>query len=343
MKKKETYLYVLLLPHMDKEYNLSYKVKFGYTENLDSRMKNGYGAYYGEEGYQILHAYKGYFTKDIDETAIKQYLKKYSIFGTEWFRCCREVLEFFETYNTTEKLKQKISEIPMTRKYRTKFYKVNYMLIDYLLQFYYGDISDVMVIQNKREELENILREYSERDQYKYLKEEYDFDLNSFKKYENNRLKRNQENGINQKIEEFKRLKTSIERFKMLLEYSETTSKENFENFLELIPGKYKDYYTIVGPEIIRASGCDESKIKKRWIDFVSNSKIKDKIVSEIYKMFLVGQRYTKANIKNSLNQLYQKFGYRKKAKATDLGLYYIIKPVVTSEKKPGFEIIAKR
>jgi hypothetical protein len=74
MKKKETYLYVLLLPHMDKEYNLSYKVKFGYTENLDSRMKSGYGAYYGEEGYQILHAYKGYFTKDIDETAIKQYL-----------------------------------------------------------------------------------------------------------------------------------------------------------------------------------------------------------------------------------------------------------------------------
>ena len=38
MEKKETYLYVLLLPHMDKEYNLSYKVKFGYTENFENRM-----------------------------------------------------------------------------------------------------------------------------------------------------------------------------------------------------------------------------------------------------------------------------------------------------------------
>ena len=67
---KETYLYVLLLPHMDEEYNLSYKVKFGYTENFKSRMKNGYEAYYGDEAYQVLHVYKGDFSED-DEFAIK--------------------------------------------------------------------------------------------------------------------------------------------------------------------------------------------------------------------------------------------------------------------------------
>jgi hypothetical protein len=129
----------------------------------------------------------------------------------------------------------------------------------------------------------------------------------------------------------------------MLLEYSESTSKENLENFLELIPGKYKDYYTIVGPEIIKACGCDESKIKKKWREKLSNGEVKDDVDSEIYKMFKVGQRYTKSDIKDSLNNLYQRLGYQKKAKATDLELYYIMIPILTSEKKAGFELIGKR
>ena len=152
------------------------------------------------------------------------------------------------------------------------------------------------------------------------------------------------ENEVEQKVEEFEALKTTIDRLKMLLEYSESTSKENLENFLELIPGKYKDYYTIVGPEIIKACGCDESKIKKKWRESLSNSKIEDEVVSEIYKMFKVGQRYTKSDIKDALNSLYERKGYQKKAKATDLELYYLMKPVyLTAEKKNGFELIGKR
>ena len=152
------------------------------------------------------------------------------------------------------------------------------------------------------------------------------------------------ENEVEQRVEEFEALKTTIDRLKMLLEYSESTSKENLENFLELIPGKYKDYYTIVGPEIIKACGCDESKIKKKWRESLSNSKIEDDVVSEIYKMFKVGQRYTKSDIKDALNNLYQRKGYQKKAKATDLELYYLMKPVyLTAEKKNGFELIGKR
>jgi hypothetical protein len=151
------------------------------------------------------------------------------------------------------------------------------------------------------------------------------------------------ENEVEQKVEEFEALKTTIDRFRMLLEYSESTSKENLENFLELIPGKYKDYYTIVGPEIIKACGCDESKIKKKWRESLSNNVVEDDVVSEIYKMFKVGQRYTKVDIKNALNNLYERKGYQKKAKATDLELYYLMKPILTPDKKHGFELIGKR
>ena len=339
---KETYLYVILLPHMDKDYNLSYKIKFGYTENFKSRMKNGYEAYYGDEAYQVLHVYKGDFNED-DEFAIKQYLNEYCLFKKEWFKCCQEVLEFFNTYDTTEKLKQKISEIPVVRKTKKAYHKVNYILLDYLVQTYYNDICEVLEIQNKRNELEIILRKYTERNQYNYLKEVYNFDLESFNKYQEYRLSKTLENKIKQKVEEFNEIKTVKDKLKLLVEYSKTTTKENLENFLELIPGKYKDYYTIVGPEIISACSYAESEIKKRWRETISNGEIKDEVTAEIYKTFRVGQRYTKSDIKDTLNNLYQRMGYQKKAKSTDLELYYIMKPILTPEKKAGFEIIGKR
>jgi dissimilatory sulfite reductase (desulfoviridin) alpha/beta subunit len=76
----------------------------------------------------------------------------------------------------------------------------------------------------------------------------------------------------------------------------------------------------------------------------MSNNEVKDDVVSEIYKTFSVGQRYSKKNIKDTLNDLYQRLGYQKKAKATDLELYYLMKSVyLTADKQNGFELIGKR
>lgn len=339
--KKETFLYVLLLSHMDREYGLSYKVKFGFTENFEQRLKTGYEAYYGEESVKVIHVYKGEFTKEKDEFAVKQYLQEYSIHGNEWFKCCQEVLGFFNTYNTTEKLKKKISEIPI-KKFEIKYHKVNYMLLDYLIQTYYKS-EEVLQTQSKRNELENILREYTERNQYNYLKEEYGFVLDEFLQYQEIRLKTCSDDMIKKKVEEFNGIRNVKDKLKFLVEYSKLANEENLGNFLELIPGKYKDYYQIVGPDIITACSYAESEIKKRWMEKVSNGEVKDEVVSEIYKTFEVGKRYTKVDIKEALNNLYQRKGYQKKAKATDLELYYLMKPILTPDKKAGFELIGKR
>ena len=154
------------------------------------------------------------------------------------------------------------------------------------------------------------------------------------------------EDEVNQKVEEFGRIRSVMDKLRFLLDYSETATKENLDNFLELIPGKYKDYYKIVGPDIIRACGCDESRIKKKWREVLSNSEVKDDVVVKIYQMFKVGQKYTKSGIKDSLNQLYQNLGYQQKAKATDLELYYIMKAIKLQEDGKwvhGFELIGKR
>jgi len=154
------------------------------------------------------------------------------------------------------------------------------------------------------------------------------------------------EDEVEKKVEEFNGIRNVKDKLKFLVEYSKITTKENLENFLELVPGKYKDYYTIVGPDIITACSYTESDIKRRWMEKVSNNEVKDDVISEIYKTFNVGQRYTKSDIKESLNNLYQRLGYQKKAKATDLEIYYLMKYVKFQDSVGkwvnGFELIGK-
>lgn len=343
MEKKETYLYVLLLPHMDKEYNLSYKIKFGFAENFEQRMKAGYSAYYGEEGYRVLHVYKGYFTQKEDEFAIKQYLKEYSLFGNEWFKCCQEVLGFFNTYDTSEKLKKKISEIPVTKKSTERAYhKVDFMLLDYIIQIYYNDLLDKSEIRNKQEELKKILREYSKKNQYNYLKENYGFNLESYNKYVKSKLEGATQKACEMAIE-FNSVRDTSKKLRMLVELEslDGVTKRDVSSFLELIPPKFKEYYTIIGPDFIKQFSCNEAEIKKEWIKKSTNEQID--VASEIYNIFEVGKRYTKADIKETLKGLYSRLGYQKTAKASDLEQYFKVKGILTPDKKNGFELLEKK
>jgi hypothetical protein len=151
------------------------------------------------------------------------------------------------------------------------------------------------------------------------------------------------EDEVSHKVEEFNNIKRVNDRLRFLIDYSKNSEKKNFENFLELIPGKYKDYYTIVGPDIITSCSYAESEIKKKWQEVISNGEIQDDVTKEIYNNFFVGKRYTKSDIKEILKSLYQKLGYQKTAKATDLEVYFVMKPILTSDKKHGFEILGKR
>jgi hypothetical protein len=154
------------------------------------------------------------------------------------------------------------------------------------------------------------------------------------------------EDEVNQKIEEFNKIKTVKDKLKFLINFASSSSKENLENFLELVPGKYKDYYTIVGPEIITACSYAESEIKKRWMETVSNSEIKDNVISKIYYTFKVGEKYTNKSIKEKLSILYKDLEYKKTAKATDLEIYYIVKAIKLQEDGKwvnGLELIGKR
>ena len=150
-------------------------------------------------------------------------------------------------------------------------------------------------------------------------------------------------------VEKFNQLSNSTKKLRYLVEISEdsTILKDDISAFLELIPGRFKDYYYDVGPDTIKKCGCFESEVKKEWRRQKSNGKIEDIVVSRTYDLFRVGKKYANKDIKDKLKALYQELEYDQKAKATDLELLFIMKAIKlqdsTGKWVHGVEILGKR
>ena len=149
-------------------------------------------------------------------------------------------------------------------------------------------------------------------------------------------------------VEEFNHYGDTTSRLKMLVQISEDKSltSSDIGAFLEMIPPKYKDYYLIVGPDIIRACGCFECEVKKRWRKEVEGDDYNEQVISRMGDMFRIGHKYSKSGIKESLKKLYQELDYKKTAKATDLEVIYVTKAIKLQEDGKwvnGFEILGKR
>ena len=142
---------------------------------------------------------------------------------------------------------------------------------------------------------------------------------------------------------EFNGVGDTSRKLKMLVELDslKEVTKKDISSFLELIPPKFKEYYTIMGPDFIRANKYQEADIRREWTKLRANKTID--IASEIYKIFEVGKRYTKADIKETLKGLYSRLGYQKTAKASDLEQYFKVKGILTPDKKNGFELLEKK
>ena len=100
-----------------------------------------------------------------------------------------------------------------------------------------------------------------------------------------------------------------------------------------------------MGPQKCRSLSYDVSKINKAISDLQFDI---SKLQEEIYKLFLLSNRYTKASIKQTLSSLYSSLGYNKTPKANDLEEYFELKRCTianssTGKREEGFEILSKK
>ena len=115
---------------------------------------------------------------------------------------------------------------------------------------------------------------------------------------------------------------------------------------LERIPYTYSNYYIALGPDRCKALNYEVTKISKEFSDMQFD---KSQLEDEIYKTFTIGERYTKAGIKDTLKNLYKFLGYNKTPKANDLDKYFELKECKvlvdkeSGKRDMGFEIIKRK
>jgi len=149
--------------------------------------------------------------------------------------------------------------------------------------------------------------------------------------------------------EKFAGIKNSVDKLKALVELAESgdLGEKDFNDFLSLIPPRLKEYYIEMGPDRIRANSFQESKLKEEWDrQKRGEAGISEDLANVIFGYFKLGHRYSKSGIKETLKEMYQKYGYKKTAKASDLQEYFWTKDVKFLEDGKwvnGFEIQGKR
>lgn len=154
---------------------------------------------------------------------------------------------------------------------------------------------------------------------------------------------------VDKEVAEFEAIGNVRDKLKYLVKFTTETpgiTKQRINNFLAQIPEKYERYYSILGPDRIKANGYHESYLKKEWIKENSEANIDNGMIEKIYCTFEIGKKYSKAKIKTTLKDIYSNFEFEGVAKASDLTNYFVMKDVKFVEDKKtvhGFEILGKR
>jgi len=141
---------------------------------------------------------------------------------------------------------------------------------------------------------------------------------------------------INAKVEEFKDLKTFPEKMRLVCESGLDPQLQ--VKFLERVPMKYVRIYLQLGPDRCKAYSYRQSLLEQEILDTANNASIKNIIESEILSRFNIGDRLKKIDIKNILREIYEKYGYTKTPKATDLEEYFKLKRCKITESGEAFE-----
>ena len=133
------------------------------------------------------------------------------------------------------------------------------------------------------------------------------------------------------------------ERMKLLCDYN--FYGEDLHAALKSIPIIYSNYYTILGPEIIKSLSYQRSKLEKEYSSLVNNQDNKESLLDLLILNFKIGEKYPLVFIKNTLREIYEKLGLTLSPKASDLVNYFNIKKVLilnkeTGKKDHGYEII---
>ena len=135
---------------------------------------------------------------------------------------------------------------------------------------------------------------------------------------------------INTYLDTIYSIKDITERYRYLCSLEESTAL----SCLPHLPESFVNYYTVLGPERMKALRYNATDMKREYEGIIGNQEIN--IRDYIIPAFTVGEIYSKAEVKKKLGEIYNSAGYSKTPRAVDLGEYFVIKNCMITNKETG-------
>ena len=321
------------------EYRYETLLKIGYTADKNSKKRFDTYKMHNPKSV-VLFTIPGGTEKH--EKAIHNKFRSflYSDYGNEWFNFDQSIIDFFTTHTTKESLENDLIEITTvdSKDIPGLHKEINRLVNRWLClesdtpeKLYKNYYRIKQIIADCRNTIRNDI--LKEEDILPYLIEKYDIsdDIQSQLYFSQDDI-----------VIKFKGLPTFRDRMKFLCK----EDIDNISDILNQIPLVYKVYYIALGPDRCKALNYEVTKISKEFSDMQFD---KSQLEDEIYKTFTIGERYTKAGIKDTLKNLYKFLGYNKTPKANDLDKYFELKECKvlvdkeSGKRDMGFEIIKIR
>ena len=250
-------------------------------------------------------------------------------YGRDWFKYDQEILDFFEIHKTKESLKEldvvfsrsKKEKINKLKSDITIISKIN-QIISQIFILYYSDITDIPErkrLYNKTVNL--LLLNYSDLDNYT---------IRHYPLVDLDKLASVLDVNINTHLDAIYSIKDITERYRYLCSLEESTAL----SCLPHLPESFVNYYTVLGPERMKALRYNATDMKREYEGIIGNQEIN--IRDYIIPAFTIGGVYSKAEVKKKLGEIYASTGYSKTPRAVDLGDYFVIKNCMITNKETG-------
>lgn len=148
---------------------------------------------------------------------------------------------------------------------------------------------------------------------------------------------------------EFDGLNQYPEKMKFICDHLPYLPEQLAFQFLSRVPVSFGNYYNTLGPERCASFGYRHYALKSEYDRLVSNQSTQ--LTNKIYDSFLVGEKYSLSQIKQTLSDIYGEIGYIESPKATLLKDYFDVRPLKftvkdeegNSYKVHGYELLSKK
>lgn len=133
---------------------------------------------------------------------------------------------------------------------------------------------------------------------------------------------------------DFYALKSTAKKLEYLCNNASSLSKKELNQVFREIPNdNYRNFYVGLGPDRCRELGYNSTLLQR---DYEIKLFDVEKIRTEIYSSFNVGEKISYSDIKSVLSGIYERLGYKKTPKATDLSEWFEIKDGIKIKNSDG-------